>query len=665
MIILIIVLASLIAWVYYKKTVPVITVRQRIALFLLRTCVLSLIGIFLLSPVLRFFKTMVHKPELVVLKDISKSMMLKTDQQIKSKILEEPTDQLIAKYKEAGYKIKTYQFSDGLKNNKETTNLVPALEELTQKGLLSDAKQILIVSDGWWHDQNQDIFTQFNTPTITILPAIKATDKDIRIARVAGHTAYQNEQFDIGIDIQSEAYSGPVTAELIVGNKVVASKNLMTKANEPLHTELTHSFSQTGLYQYEVRLKPLADETNKDNNRYPGAVQVLAEKQRILVLTDQPDWDLKFITDTIRQNSRWSWDNYVITSNGIQIKGQSIPNSTILANDYRLCIWINHRGDTPIAQVSGLIKGLTLKGSNIWLIGIPPTLNNTNLPTTASSLRNPFQGSIAASMLGQNMNSIIELSGIADKSAPIQYYYVVPKKGSQILATITNDQKSPAISLNTETGYKVLHFAFTQFWRWQLNPDKQDMRTIFGDIIQWMTLRSVEQMLVKTDKQLYFKGEAVTLLLNAYDEKQAPRYDLSPQFTIKDSNGKVVSSDYLTQGEDRYQAMVRNLSPGKYSFQVTDTFSHLKGSGNFFISDQQQESRDIGFNLPMLSWIADQTNGTALSIKAIKDYIPPIVNTTKQEKLTEIPLYRSSYLIVLFLICFATELFLRRRWGLI
>ena len=105
------------------------------------------------------------------------------------------------------------------------------------------------------------------------------------------------------------------------------------------------------------------------------------------------------------------------------------------------------------------------------------------------------------------------------------------------------------------------------------------------------------------------------------------------------------------------------MLPGKYKFEISDKTSHSQTEGEFMISQYSPESRDNGINISLLSYISNKTYG-----KLIDD--PDLLEIPTAEKeitkiRSEIPIYKKWYLITFFLLVFCTELFLRKRWGLL
>ena len=107
------------------------------------------------------------------------------------------------------------------------------------------------------------------------------------------------------------------------------------------------------------------------------------------------------------------------------------------------------------------------------------------------------------------------------------------------------------------------------------------------------------------------------------------------------------------------------MEKGKYNYLIFAEKTGQQTSGNFLVTDDNPEARDRGFNQPLLAFISKQTNGKIISTEIISDFSFPKAISKIEELKTELPIYRKWYLITIFLICFCTELFLRKRWGLL
>ena len=249
-----------------------------------------------------------------------------------------------------------------------------------------------------------------------------------------------------------------------------------------------------------------------------------------------------------------------------------------------------------------------------------------------------------------------------ERPRAVDYYYVNAKVQAEILAIIENDEQSPAILFNEFENGKVLYFSFNNLWKWQLrNSDYSDFMT---NIILWLSASNTERFVSFTDKNSYFEGEKIKITLTAFDAKLAPIKNLATKLIIK-QNEKKVFEEYLLEKGNEYLAEIENLEKGKYNYTVFAEKTGQQTSGNFLVTDDNPEARDRGFNQPLLAFISKQTNGKIINMETLSDFTFPKAISKTEELKTELPIYRKWYLIAIFLVCFCTELFLRKRWGLL
>jgi len=75
--------------------------------------------------------------------------------------------------------------------------------------------------------------------------------------------------------------------------------------------DFDYRFNQTGFYPFRVEVTvPGIKERSLNNNSYPGAIEVLTNKQRVVILSESPSWDNKFIVDAATENPRWEVKYY-------------------------------------------------------------------------------------------------------------------------------------------------------------------------------------------------------------------------------------------------------------------------------------------------------------------------------------------------------------------
>jgi hypothetical protein len=667
MIYILIALLAIPVYFYYKRTLPELHNKQKILLAMLRWLSVSLILLILLNPILYLIHKAMYKPELLILHDTSNSMKLTSDHITKTNLLAPGIDLLKDKFNKEGFKIIEDSFADGYKGKPNSTNLVHSLEEMSQSGKLDHTNKILLDSDGWFRDEELDFLNDLNIPIFTLNPSVKPDSTDIQISYLKyDRIAYKNEKTTIYAGINALQYAGKGLVKLLINKKPSASQIIDFKKDSFKQVIFEPTFTLTGLQPFEIQVEMTGNkEQNTDNNNYPGAIQVLSDKTRILVFTDRYTWDAKFIQDAIHTNARWRTDIYQIHDGQAWRGNKPIPMNDIKSNTYESMIMINSGTLIFPEMFRQFISASVQRGCGLFLIGKPVANLADMLPASISNLSNAYQSGFklnpsagAYSFLNYDSKTISDIP-------PVQYYYVQPNPGSTILGTIDNDQHSPAITYKQYGKGKVLEFSFLDLWKWQLWSDNNEYQALISNLLYWLGNQDQQRFQAQTTKNSYFLGESIKIHLAAVDDKQMPVSDLDAKVQVTNGTGKIVYNDYLIKQGDEFQAQLPGLDPGNYKFKVFDENTNQQTEGTFIITNQNMETRDYGFNQPLLSYISQITGGKSLSPQEINSFKPIKVKSISEEKRLEIPLYRKWYLIALFLLCFCVELFFRRFWGLL
>ena len=650
----------LIVW-FYKKTIPEIGKGKKYLLIFLRCVSIIAVLILLLNPILYFSQKISKKSEIIFLADISESMNQKKDEIDKITALKEFKEKIREKLVSQNYKVSKIEFANGMNGTKTSTNLSKTFEDISKKHGLIDIKSIFLFSDGWFRDEDLNILNDVNIPVFTFNPDFEITDFDLEISNLNfNKNAYKNEITPIIANVSALNFNQKAKVNLIFNGKISQTKNINFSNDNFQQIIFDQIFERTGLQPFEVIIESdMENEMNLANNRFPAAIQVLDNRAKILLISDNLNWDVKFILDAIRKNQRWNSD--FLLKDRILTKGRKTTNLVENMKETVVLILIN-QGFLNLTHIeTEIINNFVKNGGGLLLFGKPVTSLNDILPANHSGISSSFKSTFYFTDESKKFQTFEFLEN-TDEIPPVDYYYVNAKVQAEILAIIENDEQSPAILFNEFENGKVLYFSFNNLWKWQLrNSDYSDFMT---NIILWLSASNTERFVSFTDKNSYFEGEKIKITLTAFDEKLAPIKNLATKLIIK-QNEKKVFEEYLLEKGNEYLAEIENLEKGKYNYTVFAEKTGQQTSGNFLITDDNPEARDRGFNQPLLAFISKQTNGKIINVETLSDFTFPKAISKIEELKTELPIYRKWYLIAIFLTCFCTELFLRKRWGLL
>ncbi|MDD3536419.1 MAG: hypothetical protein PHC50_09785 [Candidatus Cloacimonetes bacterium] len=651
--------ALILVSILYYRCQPPLSRPQKMLLRVLRGIVLWILISILLEPIAYYISSFSEQPQVIFLQDISRSMELKKGGKKKSEILQPSLAKLAESYRQAGYKVKHYPFGDGLSGGKENSLLMKSLQELSDKGSLKNAAAIVLASDGWLKDEELGSLGSLALPIHTLADSSREEIPDLEIVSVnSNQYAYRNEPNLFRVKAKATNFSGSATLNLFIGTAKVATKNINLEPENEATVDFEHKFSQLGFFGYRLEIVPAAQEKNLGNNSLPGAIEVLSEKEQILVISDAPAWDNKFILDAIGSNPRWESIFYQAKEDGIylaekrmELPGKSLPAVMVIVNNGKMKL------DSGTLQQ---IKANWQKGSGILYQGLPIAELGEILPIQRSNITTPYQGFIRLTTLAKEYPMLEDLRKEQSKLPPLDYYYVTAAKGAEVLASLNNPQNSPAIVAYTAPQARALGFSFLNLWRWQLMSADKGYQKLMVNSLTWLSNKALGAYSA-IYKSSYLQGEKVAIRLRAEDEIRISDLDASPEIRIFDSKGTELKRDFLSRKGKEYLYEAELKDAGEYRFEISE--GSRKTGGRFQISESRLEERDFGFNLSLLEYIAKSSRGKMV----YPDSDFPILKAQRIQRTVkdEFALYKKWYIISIFILAFGLELFFRRRWGLL
>ena len=645
------------------RTNPEIATKQRWILFILRFFSLTLLLMLLLSPILYYTRHKNIAPRILVLEDTSQSMNLKHNSSTKAQHLKPLWQEMEKKFNASGYEVIHKTFANGLDGDKNNTLLAPALKELSNQKILTNLEGVVLAADGWLRDESLSAVQQLGCPFYVLADSTQNPAPDLAIVNVrCNRYAYRNEPNTIRAEISSNNYSGPAEVHLLIANKIISRQSLKLQKGITANVDFTHKFNSIGFFPWKVEVVALPNESQINNNLYPGAIEVLAEKQRIILISDKPAWDNKFTLDAIATNNRWIAESY-LNRNGHLYSGEVLVNK--LEPDNLAAIIIINNGMLNLDNATAdFIQNAFNRGVGILYQGLPVNELASLLPIQKSNITSTYQGFIVPTPASANYPMLNSLTLYAKDIPPLDYYYVTASPGTEVLATINNPQNSPAIVVQTQGTARSLAFATLNLWRWQMQSGGEGYTKLISNCLTWLSNKSTGSYNAIYNNS-YFQGEEIRIRLRSEDEIRQSRLDVNPRIRILDKNNKEVYTDFLKREGDEYAINLQLTESGTYSFEISDQETGKSTKGKFELSETSIETRDYGYNLSLLSWLAKETGGKLFYQSNLNAFNPLPAKPIEQISRKEIPLYKKWYVLALFILTFCTELFFRRRWGLL
>ena len=661
MLVVSILIAVIISLIYYRKTVPDLSVYSKTFLIFFRIVSVTIILILFFNPILYFKQKISQKPNKVFLMDHSDSTTLPFRSTSKIDFLQEKAEKLKEELEKKGYEIASYDFANGWNGDSYATKLQSTLYQLNQEKRFSDTQDIILFSDGWFQDESISSIEKVNIPIHTFQVQDTTSFVDVRIEKIVHNpTAYVNEENPIEVFVSSTQFDGNATVQLFDNDNKIQEKRITFQDQNMQQVSFSNRFNHSGLFTLKaVIIIDNKNELLQENNSSQSAIHVLKNKKQVLILTDVLTWDSAFFQRAIRYDQRWEV-KLLQKVNGMWKNGnnKAILSDFISNSDVVVIMKINN---LPFLKDElNLLKNFCNKGGGLFYQGYPESTLLDILPVKGRFIAKDFKSSFSITREGKRYQSLSIDQDLLSKLPPVDYAYVNPNLQAKVLATFHNEEESPAMLYQNFGNGKILMIPFLNFWKWQLQPADNAYHLFINNVVNWISNDLSETFLAKTNQLSYRPGEDVKIILSAFDETLNLRKDVSAKVTIS-KNDKPVFSDYMISNGEENIITVSDLKTGSYSYVIEDEKTGETTSGTFAITNENQEFYDLGFNQSLLRYISQITFGKNLTDSSVwKD-------ASVKEKISflEIPLYKKWYIIVLFLISFCTELYFRKRWGLL
>jgi len=674
MIVIYLLISIFVAFFFYRKTLPEIARHRRYILFALRAVFIFFVFLLLFNPIFYMEHRYTQRPTLLLLSDKSRSMSQSVGGVAKTELLKPFEKRIEEIYKGKGYAV---EHTSLFAKNPEQSYLLDEIRDELQSE--QDIRAIALVSDGWFQD-NPTVFKELtDTPIHTFLPSTITSEPEIKIDHLAyNKNARRNETQTITVNMSMKNMQGrTVNASLKKANTTEKPHPTTVQQRQTVkiaedETSATAqigfkvSFAELGLQVYEIALE------SDDDLSETGfvAIQVLDHKAKILLLSDSINWDVRLWNRYLNFSERFDVDMVYFYRGSFWQAGVV---KEIKWQDYSGFIIVNHSNMRVLDSDMTALKTKVVNGAGLIYIGNHSSSFSEVLPSRPTNIRIVASEQPRLRLEAQQYQIFRDIESHWVKFPPVEYYFLSPKEQTITLAEVQMERggtTSPAIFLGHFGSGNVLHIAFSGLWRWQFTTTEQVMSGFINGLAQWIFSSNNDNFFAYTDKNLYYSGEKIIVHLSAFDERLNPASHINARVrvykTVEDDGKETeIHSDFLARNGDEFTSALPSLPAGKYRYHIFDDISQKEASGEFEVLAQDIQSFYRGFNARLLSDLSLGSGGTVFRDSSLEGLdIPEAVAIAKVRNI-EIPLHRNPYFIVVLLMCFCVELYLRKKWSLL
>lgn len=609
---------------------------QRYIFIALRSSGLFLIGLLLLGILFQGTKSEVEPPVVITIADNSTSMLNYKD----SAQVEKETASFLKHllYSSSQYQNLVYTLSqplhqlDSFQFSEEKSDLGGALDRVYNQYYGRNIGAIIILSDG---NFNQGIspliiaekFKNIPFYTLGVGDTIQKVDQLIPSVEV-NQIAFLGNKFPVEVAIEGHMTPKQTAHVQLWGDgKLLVEKKITHQNNAYSLTKVRFLLDAktVGMHQYMVKITPLENEYNLKNNSTTFFVEVMDNRNKILLVTTTLTPDIGAIKNALQ------------SQNNLELQVVMIDDLPKDLKAYDLVIWHSPgAGNNP-----SIFQRLKATQKPIWYIVGPKT--------PISSLQRLYLGAAidASSSLDENQaefNQNFTLFKLSDETQrniasfpPLKSFYgkVKVTNNTAILAyqKVGNVTKSSPLFYFGK--HKDLKFAVTYgsgLWRWRIDDYRRNKQhQCFNELIR----KTVQYLLIKENKSklrihlpsIQLNDEDLKLSAEFYNDSYEPITEPTINLELTAPNEKIFNYAFLPQTKD-YTLNLGHLKQGKYKWIATTEYNHKKYTkqGTFAIQKQWIEQQDTRSNHRLLKQLATKNSGAFAPLSQWKEIVESLEN---------------------------------------
>lgn len=652
----------------------------RILMATFRFVLVSILAFLLLSPMIKTIFREVEKPIVIVAQDNSKSILITKDSAYYHKEYPEQMNNLI-KDLQKDYDVKQFSFGDGVKEGINysysdlQTNISQLFEEIYNKYYGRNVGAIIMASDGLYNQGSNPVYSSKNQkiPVYTIALGDTTVHKDLILSSVFfNKIVYLGNDFPLQVNIDARECGGSTSQLTVSKDSTVLFRKQIDIANNNYHASVPVILEAKtkGIHHYKVKLSEVAGEITTSNNEKDVFIEVMENKQKILLIANSPHPDLSALKQSIESN-----ENY-------EVKTVFIDKFDGNVNDYNAVIL--HQIPANTNPANNLLLNLKSKNIPVWyILGTESSIgvfNSLSIGLTINDSRNKSNDAIPVYMKDFSLFTLTD----ATKKNLAQFPPLVAPFGSykttsniypmlqQQIGSVKTDY--PLLFFKQDGESKLCVLACEGLWKWRLtdymlNQNHESFNEIITKIIQFLSVRDDKSKFRVYSKHNYSENEVLQFDAEVFNDS----YELinTPEVHLEIINQEKKNFPFTFSKTDKaYTLKAGYLPVGDYSYNASVKVGDktLSASGVFSVSALQVESNETIANHSLLFSLAKDHGGAMVYPKNLNDIAKMIaaredIKSVSYEHKQLKDLINLKWVFFLLLALVSLEWFLRKRSG--
>ncbi len=568
------------AWLLYRKAAGREGFSRNLSLVLAtcRALVIAVIAFFLLEPMVRILVREVRKPVIVIAHDGSSSLVAAGDTTALRATYKEELEKLAADLSDK-YEVRTFTYAKDLGDGIDfaqaggLTDMSVVFREVYDRFSGPDLGAVIIDGDGIYNrgrDPRLDA-ARLGVPIHTIALGDTTVRPDLVLKAVEhNRISYLGNEFPVLARVEGRHLKGARTRVAVMRAGVEIAVKELAITGDPWMQEAAFSLKadRAGTQRYTVAVRPVDGEVTEANNTQDIFIEVLDDRQKVLLLAAAPHPDLA------------AWRMALAGLEGYEAELAYAADFSGAIEQYDLIVL--HQLPSTKYPVQPLLLRAAEKGIPIcFVLGSGTDFNAFNTQsagvrvTGAQSAFTDAQADVSKEFTYFTMDA--EEVRVIERFPPLQVPFgqYEPDRASSPLAqqrigvVRTN---YPLITFTQQSERRLATICGEGMWRWRIADRQQNGSTerfdrLLHKIVQFLALKVDKSRFRVAHAHEFAETDAILFTAELYNKSYEPVNTPEVDIVLKDDDGRDYPYSFSRTG-NTYRLDAGRLPAGHYTWQA-------------------------------------------------------------------------------------------------
>lgn len=620
-------LGAALAWWLYRRAAGQEGFSRNLSLALAacRALAIALIAFFLLEPMVRILVREVRRPVVVLLHDGSSSVAAAGDTAALRATFPGELERL---QKQLGdrFDVRAFTYGETVKEglafdqHDALTDVDQALREVYDRFNGPDLGAVIIDGDGIYNRGRdpRSSADKLGAPVFAIALGDTTVRPDLVLRGVEhNRIGYLGNELPLLVKVEGRRMAGMSTRISVMhGGKEVAGKDVVLNGRTAfMELPFTVKPERAGMQRYTVVVRPVQGEATEVNNRLDVLIDVLDDRQKVLLLGAAPHPDLGALRSAL---------------NGLDGYGTELAYAADFTGDistYDLVIL--HGLPSPKYSIQPLLQKADAAGVPIcYILALGMDFNSFNTRNAGVKV-SVARGSVTDAQANVSKEFSFftlepEQVRAIERFPPLQVPFGQFELGRSATALATQrigmvNTAYPLIAFSQQQERRTAVISGEGLWRWRINDlqqhgDHNRFDRLAHKLVQFLALKVNKERFRVEHAPRFSENERVLFTAELYNATYEPVNAAEVNLSVKNEDGREYLHTFSPSGNG-YRADLGRLPAGSYTWTArtkADGTNHTT-SGEFHVEALVAEQLSTVADHGLWNDLAVRTNGAVVA----------------------------------------------------